>query len=234
MTTSLAEGQVYRVYGPVITRGYKESSARFSNRIERPEARLILFNHGKERGVRQGELFDNIVGFRRLGRDDLPLETHFYESVSQLRRELIAPIGSLEGFTVHPLDYDSFVRSVDIYDDQRNKIETRQFPPTFYPQGALLFRLREGRVLDFHMTLPVPLPGVKPDPLQVEVVEILSNMIAMDLFSADETGRGALTRYREDPQLRAEVNQYFRDHPPATLKPNMRIDQAAIRLLVLQ
>lgn len=231
ITTLSADRQVYRIYGPIIMHGHKEASVKFPERIDRAEAKLTLFNRGKERGVKQGELFDNLVGFRRLGRSDLDLVKHFYDSEAQLVQETLSRWRSADNSSIKGIRYDDITRSIDVYDDQGRRVGTRQFPPTFEP-GVLAFRLIEGRFLEFHMTLPVPFPGVKPDPLQVEMAEIFSNVIVMDIFSADETGRGALQRSREDRQLLTEIDRYFRDHPPFTVKPNMRLDQAAIRLVI--
>lgn len=220
----------HALYLPNVRNNFTEAPLRFLNRIERPDARLVLFNRGKERGVKQGELFDNLVGFRQLfGKPDLPLELYFYDSGEQMRRESSIPVMFWgRGYsTAYP--YGFWASTVNVYDDQGNRIETRQFPPTFEALGQVQSYLRDGRVMEVHLALPTPLPGMTPDPLQIDQVERISQSeVFLSIFSLDENGDNVFKREGMTP----EIKQYIKDHPYVIRKSNQTVDQAALRMVL--
>lgn len=222
----------HRLYLPKVEKNHSEAPLRFLTRIERPESRLVLFNRGKERGVHPGELFDNLVGFRQLfGKPDLPLEIYFYDSGEQMRRESGIPVMFWgRGYsTAYP--YGFWASTVNVYDDQGNRIETRQFPPTFEALGQVQSYLRDGRVMEVHLALPTPLPGITPDPLQIDQIERKSNSeIFSKIFTLDEEGKTPYQRWGNSRD--AEMGQYFIEHRWYTLKPNQTVDQAALRVIL--
>lgn len=217
----------HTLYLPKVDKNHSEAPLRFLNRIERPDAKLTIFNRGKERGVKQGELFDNLVGFRRFGRPDLPMEVYFYDSAAQLREQSGVPANRFRAIDFPP--YDFWARTVNVYDDQGNRIETRQFPPTFESNGMNVFYLRDGQVIEVHVALPTPLPGTQVDPLQVDQVERDFQLKVMaHVFSLDENGDPIFKREPSNP----EWGQYLKEYPLRTLKPNQTLDQAALRVVL--
>lgn len=167
----------FRVLLPQVTNKYQEAPLRILREFGNLETDKVLFiNRGEKAWVEMGdpELYQNLLKIRDeySFHPDLKRRIYFYETYEQLRDTSGVPYDPNK---LQIWQWGAYVRQIPIFDDNNQFVGRRDYPPTF-KDGEIRWQTTSDGAIEFHISLPEPLPGVLPASEQITYL----NIVALD------------------------------------------------------
>lgn len=164
----------FRVLLPQVTNKYQEAPLRFLREFGNLETDKVLFiNRGEKAWVEMGdpELYQNLLKIRDeySFHPNLKRRIYFYETYEQLRDTSGVPYDPNK---VQIWPWGGFVRQIPIFDENDRFIGLRDYPPTF-KDGEFRWQTAPDGAIEFHLSLPEPLPGILPAPEQLTYLNVI-------------------------------------------------------------
>lgn len=159
----------FRVLLPNVANKFKEEPPlRFLEFGNLETDKILFINKGEKAWVEMGdpELYQNLLKIRDeySFHPNLKRRIYFYETYEQLRDTSGVPYDYPNHAQVW--QWGAYVRQIPIFDENDQFIGLRDYPPTF-KNGEIRWQKAPDGAIEFHISLPEPLPGILPAPEQI-------------------------------------------------------------------
>lgn len=165
----------FRVFLPNVAKESKEESSLRPLEFGKLETDRVLFiNRGEKAWVEMGnpELYQNLLKIRDeySFHPDLKRRIYFYESLQQLQQTSGVPYDYPNNIQLW--QWGAYVRQIPVFDENDQFVGLRDYPPTF-KNGEIRWQTAPDGAIEFHISLPEPLPGVLPAPEQITYLNVI-------------------------------------------------------------